>query len=141
MANGRFNRTIDVELEIDGGSLLTPGGDAASANTTGVAIGTVGSGDVGLSLIIDITALGGTHDATNFMTLTIEASDDDATYVPIRALSVAEIETGPNLVDINSRQITDAVGNQDATHYRINATQTGTTATTITVGAWFVESK
>jgi len=141
MGNGRFNRTPDAELQIVApATTLTP---ATTANSTGVAIGSIGIGDADLGLLINVESLTGTHDASNYIQLQLQASDDDSTYVTLETLALntadvsAENQTGANLLAINSREITEAV--VDATHYRILATRTGTTGTAVVFSAYFVK--
>jgi len=134
----RFNRIPDEELKIAGSKTLTPGGDGSTANTTAVAIGSVGAGDEDLELIVNITALAGTHDASHYMTLTLEAGETSGgTFYDVKSIQLAEIATGVNKVAFNTQQIIDSVGSSDAAYYRIKATQTGTTATAITLDAYF----
>ena len=141
MSNGRFNRAVDSSLQIvAAGTTLTP---ATTANSTGVAIGSIGSGDLDLGVMINIESLTGTHDASNYIQLQLQASDDDSTYVTLETLALntadasAENQTGANLLAINTREIVEAV--VDATHYRILATRTGTTGTAVVFSAHFVE--
>ncbi len=141
MGNGRFNRAVDSSLQIvAAGTTLTP---ATTANSTGVAIGSIGSGDLDLGIMFNIESLTGTHDASNYIQLQLQASDDDSTYVTLETLALntadasAENQTGANLLAINTREIVEAV--VDATHYRILATRTGTTGTAVVFSAHFVE--
>ncbi len=145
MSNGRFNRTPDTELRIAASGALTPGGAGSTANTTAVAIGSVGAGDEDLGLLLNVTALAGTHDASNYLQLQLQASTDNSTFKTVETVSLntadaaGENQTGANLLAINTREIVEAVGNENAAYYRILATQVGTTATAATFSAYFVK--
>jgi len=141
MGNGRFNRAVDSSLEIvAAGTTLTP---ATTANSTGVAIGSVGSGDLDLGIMFNIESLTGTHDGSNYIQLQLQASDDNSTYVTLEtlALNTADVsdenQTGANLLAINTREIDEAVSG--ATHYRILSTRVGSTGTAVVFSAHFVE--
>lgn len=141
MSNGRVNRAVDASLQIvAAGTTLTP---ATTANSTAVAIGSIGSGDLDLGLMINIESLTGTHDASNFITLQLQASADNSTFVTLEtiALPTADVadenQTGANLLAINTREISEAVSG--AGYYRILATRTGTTGTAVVFSAHFVE--
>lgn len=141
MSNGRWNRLPDAELQIVApATTLTP---ATTANSTGVAIGSLGSGDAALGLMFNIESLTGTHDASNYIQLQLQVSDDNSTYVTLETLALntadaaAENQTGANILAINSREIEEAV--TDVTHYRILATRTGSTGTAVVFSAYFVK--
>lgn len=133
---GRFNRTPDTDLEIASSVEYT-----ATGTSTAVAIPSAGAGDNDMDLILNVSALGGTHDASNYFKLELEASDDNATFAIVDGFAVTTdtIATGANLFAINFRQITEAVGNQDAGYYRLNVTKVGTTATGATLSASFAK--
>ena len=142
MGNGRFNRTVDSELQIvAAGTTITP---ATTANTTGVYIGSLGVGDYDFGLLINIESLTGTHDASNYIQLQLQASADNSTYVTLEtlALNTADVsdenQTGANLLAINTREIFEAVPT-GATYFRIYATRTGTTGTAAVFSAHFVK--
>lgn len=143
MSNGRFNRIVDAELQIVApATTLTP---ATTANSTGVAIGSVGSGDADIGLLINIESLTGTHDGSNYIQLQLQASDDNSTYVTLETLALNtadaadENQTGANLLALNTREIVEALGNSDATHFRILSTRVGTTGTAVVFSAYFVK--
>lgn len=137
MSNGRLNRTIDTELRIANAATLTPGGAGSTANTTAVAIGSVGSGDADIELLINVETLTGTHGASNYIQLQLQASSDNSTFYTVTTATVVTIETGAIVLGLNTREITDVVGSQNSAYYRILGTQAGTTATAITLSAWF----
>ena len=136
MANGRFNRSVDNELKFMASATLTPGGDGDTANATGVAVSSIGiGGDENIDILYAVSAAAGTIDASNYITVEMQASDDDSTYVPVLETRAKVTEVGTILVAVNTREIYEAVA--DATHFRVTATQAGTTATAVTLAAYF----
>ena len=136
MANGTFNRAVDAELKFMASAALTPGGAGATADATGVAISSIGvGGDENIDIIYNVSAAAGTIDGSNYITVEMQASDDDSTYYPVLETRAKVTETGTILASANTREIYEAIA--DATHFRVTATQTGTTATAVTLEAYF----
>lgn len=133
---GRYNRTPDADLVVAASAEYT-----ATGTSTAVNIPSVGAGDNDFDLILNVSALGGTHDASNHFKFELQASDDNATFVIVDGFAVTTdvIAVGANLFAINMRQIWEAVGNQDAAYFRLNVTKVGTTATGATLAASFAK--
>lgn len=134
MANGRFNRTPDSDLKFMASATLTPGGAGATADATGVSVPSVSGGDEVFDVLYVVSAAAGTIDASNYITVEIQASADDATYYPVLGTQAKVTETGTIIGEFNAREIDDLVA--DASFYRVTATQTGTTATAVTLEAY-----
>jgi len=129
-----MSKTIDDNLKlVAGGTAVT-----ATGQSTGVAIAGLGDGDYSFGAEFYISALAGTHDASNNFTLTVEASSDDATYVPVGE-TFYELATGNRRIGLNTKQVNDAVGGV-ATHFRVSYAKVGTTATGITFGCYLVKA-
>lgn len=137
MANGRMDRTIDTDLRIVNAATLTPGGAGSTANTTAVQIKGAGAGDEDIELLVSVETLTGTHDASNYIQLQLQASSDNSTFYTVTTATIVTIETGAIVLGLNTREITDVVGSENATYFRILGTQAGTTATAIKLSAWF----
>ena len=136
---GRYNRTHDAELEIAASVEYT-----ATGTSTAVEIPSVGAGDSALELMIDVDALGGTHDATNHFKVELEAGETSGgTFYIVDGLAITSdtIAVGANVFGLNSRQVAEAVGSQDAAFYRLTVTKVGTTATGATLSADFTKGK
>jgi len=137
MANGFFNRAVDAELKFMASAALTPGEDGATADGTGVNVLSLSDGDEDINILYHITAAAGTIDADNYITVEMQASADDATYYPVLESRAKVTETGTILVAVNLREIKEAIA--DADYFRVTATQTGTTATAVTLSAYFAK--
>jgi len=132
---GLYNRAVDTELAIVASTAVT-----TTATTTALNVESVGCGDADINIMFDVTALAGTHDASNHYAITVEASETlGGTYYVVDGISFNTLVTGAFVVGINTRQITDAVGSQDAAYYRLVVTKVGSTATGITLSANFAE--
>jgi hypothetical protein len=135
MANGLFNRPVDAELKFMASATLEPGDNGATANATGVNITSLAAGDENVDIIYNVSAAAGTIDADNYIEVEMQASADNATYYPVKGSLAKVTETGAILATVNLREIADAIA--DADYFRVTATQTGTTATTVTLEAYF----
>ena len=136
---GRYNRTPDSDLVIAAAVEYT-----ATGTSTAVEIPSVGAGDSSLELMLDIDALGGTHDATNHFVIELEAGETSGgTFYIVDGVAVTSdtVAVGANVIGLNARQISEAVGSQDAAFYRLNITKVGTTATGATLSADFTKGK
>jgi hypothetical protein len=135
MSNGLFNRPVDAELKFMASATLTPGGAGATADATGVNITSLAEGDENVDIIYNVSAATGTIDGSNYIEVEMQASADDATYYPVKGSLAKVTETGAILATVNLREIADAIA--DADYFRVTATQTGTTATAVTLEAYF----
>jgi hypothetical protein len=135
MANGLFNRPVDAELKFMASATLTPGGDAATADATGANITSLAEGDENVDIIYNVSVATGTIDADNYIEVEMQASADNATYYPVKGSLAKVTDTGAILATVNLREIADAIA--DADYFRVTATQTGTTATAVTLEAYF----
>ena len=136
---GRYNRTPDSDLVIAASVEYT-----ATGTSTAVEIPSVGAGDSALELMLDIDALGGTHDATNHFKVELEAGETSGgTFYIVDGVAVTTdtLAVGANVIGLNTRQIAEAVGSQDAAFYRLTITKVGTTATGATLSADFTKGK
>ena len=132
---GRYNRTPDSELVIVASTAF-----AATGTSTGTEIPSVGAGDSALEIMLDVDTLTGTHDASNYFTVELQAAETLAgTYYIVDGFAVTTdtVAVGANVFGLNARQISEAVGSQDAAFYRLNITKVGTTATGATLSADF----
>ena len=129
---GLFNRTVDAELQIAASTAVT-----TTASTTAVGILSVGCGDEDLGVMLNVTVATGTFDASNHYTVELLAATTvGGTYYTITNDIVMAV--GAKLIAVNTRQIADAVGSQDAGFYKLTVTKVGTTATALTLSAHFV---
>lgn len=131
---GFMNRTLDVNQRIIAATSYT-----ATTTTTAVQIKSVGSGDESLELILDLSVKGGTHDSSNYFQVVLEAGETSGgTYYAVDGFVITSdvIATGATIIGLNTRQITEAVGSQDANYYRLVITKVGTTATDVTLEAY-----
>jgi len=135
MANGLFNRAVDAELKFMASATLTPGGAGSTADATGVNITSLKDGDEKIDVLYAVSAAAGTIDASNYITVEVQASADDATYYPVLGTQAKVTETGTIIGAFNLREIQDLIA--DADYFRVTATQTGTTATAVTLEAYF----
>lgn len=127
---GRFNRTVDTELQVAPSTAIT-----TTASTTAVNITSIGSGEEDLGLMLDITVATGTFDASNYYTVELLASETSGgTYYTVTNDIVTEV--GAKLIAFNTRQVVDAVGSQNAAYYKLTVTKVGTTATAVTLSAY-----
>ena len=134
---GLFNRIPDTELQIAASAAYT-----ATTTSTAVNITSVGCGDEDLGIMLNVTALAGTHDSSNYFSVVLEAGETSGgTYYIVDGFKIQSdvIATGANLFALNTRQITEAVGSQNAVYFRIVVTKVGTTATSATLSAHFVK--
>jgi len=139
MANGRFNRPVDSDLKFMASATLTPGGAGATADATGVNITSVSGGDENIDVVYNVSAAAGTIDATNYITVELQCSADDSTYYAVQGTTAKVTETGTIVGSFNSRELADLVA--DADYFRVTATQTGTTATAVTLEAYLTPGK
>ena len=131
----RFNRAVDEDLKIVASTAFT-----TTATSTPVAIGSVGSGDEDLGIMLNVTLLDGTHDGSNYYTVDVKAGETSGgTFYTVASILSTDTELGANLLSINTREIVDAVGSTDAAYYEVTVTKTGSTATGITLSAHFVK--
>jgi|SaaInlStandDraft_3_1057020.scaffolds.fasta_scaffold51620_2 hypothetical protein len=86
---------------------------------------------------LNISALVGTHDASNYYTIQILGSVDNSTFFKIGE-EIIETSTGKRTIAFNNEQIAQAVGD-GAEYFKITTTKVGTTATGITFGAYFTK--
>ena len=129
---GLFNRTVDAELQIAASTSVT-----TTASTTAVGITSVGCGDEDLGVMLNVTVATGTFDASNYYTVELLAATTvGGTYYTVTNDIVMAI--GAKLIAVNTRQIAEAVGSQDAGFYKLTVTKVGTTATNLTLSAHFV---
>lgn len=134
---GRFNRAVDSELQLVASTAYT-----ATTTSTAVNILGIGAGDQDLGLMLNITANAGTHDASNYFSVQLEAGETSGgTYYVVDSLLVKsnEVGTGAILTAFNTRQVAEAVGSLNAAYFRIVVTKVGTTATGSTLSAYIVE--
>ena len=139
MSNTRFNRPVDTDLKFMASAALTPGGDGSTADATGVAVTSIAGGDGVVEAIFNVSAAAGTIDASNYIEVEVQVSADDATYYAVSESRVKVLETGAIVVAIERKSIDELVA--DVTHFRVTATQTGTTATAVTLDAYFSPAK
>lgn len=131
----RFNRPVDSDLQIVASTAFS-----ATGTSTAVNIPSVGAGDEDIDLVLNITAAAGTHDASNYFNIVLEAGETSGgTYYTVDGFSINSdvVAIGVNVFAINMRQISEAVGSQDAAYYRLSVTKVGTTATSVTTSAHF----
>ena len=132
-----FNRTPDDELKLVASTAFTD-----STSSTPVNITSIGCGDDDYGLMLNVTAKAGTHDSSNKFTVTLQAGETSGgTFYTVDGVSISSdvIATGANLIAFNSRQVSEAVGTQDADYFKINVAKTGTTATGLTLSAYIVK--
>jgi hypothetical protein len=130
---GRFNRTPDTELKVAASTAIT-----TTASTTAVNILSIGAGEEDLGLMLDVTAVAGTFDASNYYTVELLASETSGgTYYPVTNDIVNVV--GAKLVAFNTRQVVDAVGSSNAAYYKLAVTKVGSTATGVTLSAYIVK--
>lgn len=122
---GRYNRTPDAYLQV-----AAPAQYTATTSTTGVGILSCGAGDEALEIVINCTAQGGTHDVSNNFYVVFEAAEV-ATGPWSVVKEIPPVVLGTDVIGLNTREITEAVGSQDAAFYRVTVTKQGTTATSI----------
>lgn len=134
---GRFNRAVDSELQLVASTAYT-----ATTTSTAVNIPGIGAGDEDLGLMLNITAAAGTHDASNYFSVQLEAGETSGgTYYVVDSLIVKsnEVGTGAIITAFNTRQISEAVGSSNAAYFRIVVTKVGSTATGLTTSAYIVK--
>ena len=130
-----FNRAVDADLKIVASTAFT-----TTATSTPVAISSVGAGEEDLGIMLNVTLLDGTHDGSNYYTVEVKAGETSGgTFYPIASILSTDTELGANLLSINTREIVDAVGSDNAAYYEVTVTKTGSTATGITLEAYFVK--
>ena len=139
MSNTRFNRPVDSELKFMASAALTPGGDGNTADATGVAITSISGGDGVVEVIFNVSAAAGTIDSSNYVEVELQVSADDSTYYGVSESKVKVTETGAIVVAVERKSIDELVA--DVAYFRVTATQTGTTATAVTLDAYFAPSK
>ena len=133
------SRTFDSSLElldVDGVAISATGDQTAVAITNTV-------GDSGYVAVFNISANGGTHDASNYFSFQLQASDDGTNYFDIgnavKSIDSADAATtGLFEVAFTGNQIEDATGG-NVTNMRVSATKVGTTATSTTVGCYLAK--
>lgn len=130
---GLFNRTPDTELQISSSTAVT-----TTASTIAVSIPSVGCGSEDLGIMFNVTAVAGTFDASNYYTVEVLASETiSGTYYSVTNDILNAV--GTKLVGFNSRQIVEAVGSQNAACYKLTVTKVGSTATGVTLSAYFTK--
>lgn len=130
---GRFNRTPDTELLVAASTAVT-----TTASTTAVNITSIGAGEEDLGLMLNVTAVAGTFDASNYYTVELLASTaSGGTYYTVTNDIVNVV--GAKLINFSTRQVVDAVGSTSASHYKLTVTKVGSTATGVTLSAYVVK--
>ena len=130
-----FNRITDSELVVAAATAVT-----TTASTTAVNIPSIGAGDEDLGLMLVLSSLAGTFDASNYYTVELLASETSGgTYYTVTNDIVNA--AGVKLVAFNTKQVQAAVGSENAAYYKLTVTKVGSTATGITVAATIVSGE
>lgn len=115
---------------------ISDGAETTDAEETGIALNM--DAVPNFRVCISISAVAGTTDGSNYWTINVQVSDALAgTYTTIGTLQASGSAEKADLAFTRSQiESLDA----DAAYIRTSLTETGTTATSITYGAWVMPS-
>ena len=134
IANRRYD-ALDVLLE-----LRDYGASAISASTAGTAVSLKAEKQAYYKAIINHAAIGGTVDGTNYWTINVEVAADqaftNAVIVGTVQLTADASQYHIALDGVMVEKIRAAAGEDEAIYVRANAVETGTTAGSLTYGAY-----
>lgn len=113
---------------------IADGAEAATAAETGIALDV--RAQCSYKVALSISAAPGTIDGSNYWDISVEVSDALAgTYTSVGSY---RSKGGAEQIEIPVSGDNIAALDADSAFMRVNATKTGTTATSITYGAWVV---
>lgn len=116
---------LDTDLE-----LRAPGEAAESGTASEAAISLEAEKLAYYKAVIDHAAIGGTVDGSNYWVISIDVSDDNATFVTVASQKLAAT-AGRHYLPLEGDAVAKAMaaaGETEALWIRVTATETGTTA-------------